>query len=79
MSLNIATNVSFEDENKVDTVDSKANDNDIANAVETTAVIISGHVEQDSTDDVVLVPLTAKFEYIWDLISHAEICFRPSE
>ncbi|GAN08778.1 hypothetical protein MAM1_0222c08294 [Mucor ambiguus] len=36
MSLNIATNVSFEDENEGNAVDSEANDNGTANAVEAT-------------------------------------------
>ncbi|GAN00634.1 hypothetical protein MAM1_0001c00056 [Mucor ambiguus] len=63
MSVNIATNVSFEDENEVGAVDSKANDNDTANAVETTTVIISGHAEQEATDDVALPP-TANYSEI---------------
>ncbi|GAN03876.1 hypothetical protein MAM1_0050c03332 [Mucor ambiguus] len=55
MPLNIATNVSFEDENKGYNADSKANDNGTSNAVETKA--INGHVEQEAT--------TAKYCKIW--------------
>ncbi|GAN09669.1 hypothetical protein MAM1_0282d09200 [Mucor ambiguus] len=57
----IATDVSFEDENEGDAVDSKVDDyGGIANAVEANnKVIISGHAEQEATDDVALPP-TAK-------------------
>ncbi|GAN06084.1 hypothetical protein MAM1_0111c05561 [Mucor ambiguus] len=63
MSLNIATNVSFEDENEGNAVASKANDNGTANTVEATTVIISGHAKQEATDDVALPP-TAKYSEI---------------
>ncbi|GAN01048.1 hypothetical protein MAM1_0004d00479 [Mucor ambiguus] len=56
MPLKIAINVSFEDENEGDAVDSKADDNGTANEVEATTVIISGHAEQEATDDVDLPP-----------------------
>ncbi|GAN08204.1 hypothetical protein MAM1_0193d07711 [Mucor ambiguus] len=45
-----------------DAVDSKANDNDTANAVE--AKVINDHVEQEDTDDVALPP-AAKCSKIW--------------
>ncbi|GAN11741.1 hypothetical protein MAM1_0878d11326 [Mucor ambiguus] len=62
MPLSITTNVSFEDENEEDTVDSSiTDDSGTTSAVETT--LINGHAEQDATDDVVLSP-TAKFGYI---------------
>ncbi|GAN04992.1 hypothetical protein MAM1_0079d04460 [Mucor ambiguus] len=38
MSLNIASNMSFEDENEGNAVDSKANDNGTANTVEATVI-----------------------------------------
>ncbi|GAN02705.1 hypothetical protein MAM1_0026c02151 [Mucor ambiguus] len=60
MILNIATIVSFEDENEGD-------DNDTANAVETK--VINGHVEQEPTDDVVLSP-TAKYSETWIRLRH---------
>ncbi|GAN01434.1 hypothetical protein MAM1_0007c00867 [Mucor ambiguus] len=63
MSLNIATNVSFEDENEGDRVDSKANDNGTANAVKAT-IINDGHAKQEVTDAVALPP-TAKYSEIW--------------
>ncbi|GAN07685.1 hypothetical protein MAM1_0172d07187, partial [Mucor ambiguus] len=44
--LDIATNDSFKDENEGDAVDSKANNNGIANAVE--AKVINGHAEQEA-------------------------------
>ncbi|GAN06039.1 hypothetical protein MAM1_0109c05516 [Mucor ambiguus] len=62
--LDIAANDSFKDENEGDAVDSKANDNGTANAVEATTVIISGHAGQGATDDVALPP-TAKYRKIW--------------
>ncbi|GAN03553.1 hypothetical protein MAM1_0043d03008 [Mucor ambiguus] len=63
--LDIATNDSFKDENGGVTVDSKANDNSTANAVEeATTVIISSHDEQEATDDVALPP-AAKYSQIW--------------
>ncbi|GAN09323.1 hypothetical protein MAM1_0259c08848 [Mucor ambiguus] len=58
MPLNIATNISFEDENEGDAVDSKADDNGPANAVE--AKVINDHTKQEATDDVALPP-TAKY------------------
>ncbi|GAN10246.1 hypothetical protein MAM1_0334c09784 [Mucor ambiguus] len=63
MSLRIATNASFEDKNEVDTVDRKVNDSGTVNAVEATTVIISGHAEQEATDDVALPP-TANYSEI---------------
>ncbi|GAN10318.1 hypothetical protein MAM1_0343c09856 [Mucor ambiguus] len=62
MPLNIITNVSFEDKNEGDAVDSRVVDNinngTTINAVE--AKVINGyHVEQDTTDDVAS-PSTAK-------------------
>ncbi|GAN00847.1 hypothetical protein MAM1_0002d00271 [Mucor ambiguus] len=79
MSLSIVTNVSLEDTNEDDAVDSKVDDNGTANAIE--AKVINGHVEQELTDDVALPQLqnTAKFGYNRDLISHAKSSFRPSE
>ncbi|GAN08954.1 hypothetical protein MAM1_0234d08474 [Mucor ambiguus] len=68
MPLNIATNVSFEDEDEGDAVDSKANDNVIADAVKTTKVMNS-HVKQDATDDVVLPP-AAEYSDIWIYLRH---------
>ncbi|GAN05865.1 hypothetical protein MAM1_0103c05341 [Mucor ambiguus] len=62
--LDIATNDSFKDENEGDAVDSRADDNGTANAVEATTVIINGHDEQEATDDVALPP-TAKYSKIW--------------
>ncbi|GAN03343.1 hypothetical protein MAM1_0039d02796 [Mucor ambiguus] len=61
--LDITTNDSLEGENKGDAVDSKADNNGTANAVEATTVIISGHAEQKATDDVALPP-TAKYSKI---------------
>ncbi|GAN11628.1 hypothetical protein MAM1_0759d11204, partial [Mucor ambiguus] len=62
MPRNVATNVSFEDENEGDSVDSSKADinGGIANAVEATTATISGHAEQEATDDVALPP-TAKY------------------
>ncbi|GAN09209.1 hypothetical protein MAM1_0250c08731 [Mucor ambiguus] len=51
MPLNIATIVSFEDENKGDAVD----DNGLANAVE--AKVINGHAEQEAIDQMMLLYL----------------------
>ncbi|GAN10987.1 hypothetical protein MAM1_0443c10538 [Mucor ambiguus] len=64
-----STNVSFESENESDAIDSKADGNGTINSVEATTVIISGHAEQEATDDVVLPP-TAKYCKNW-------IYFRP--
>ncbi|GAN01140.1 hypothetical protein MAM1_0005c00571 [Mucor ambiguus] len=80
ISLNIATNVSFEDENEDGAVDSKSNDNGIANAVEGTA-INDGHAKQEVADTVALPP-TAKYSEIWNirnLFPLAKSCFRSSE
>ncbi|GAN04918.1 hypothetical protein MAM1_0077c04385 [Mucor ambiguus] len=63
MSLKIATNVSFEDENEGAAVDSKANDNCTANVIEA-IVINDGHAKQEVTDTVAL-PATAKYSEIW--------------
>ncbi|GAN05821.1 hypothetical protein MAM1_0102d05297 [Mucor ambiguus] len=63
MPLNIATNISFEDENEDDVVDSKSNDNDTANSVEANKGI-NGYAEQESTDDVALPP-TTNYSEIW--------------
>ncbi|GAN09097.1 hypothetical protein MAM1_0243d08619 [Mucor ambiguus] len=52
MPLNIATNVSFEDKNEGGAVESKADDNSIANAVE--AKVINGHAEQEVIDQMML-------------------------
>jgi hypothetical protein len=46
--LNIATNVSFEDEHEKDAVDIKGDENSTANAVE--AKVINGHAEQETID-----------------------------
>ncbi|GAN04680.1 hypothetical protein MAM1_0070c04143 [Mucor ambiguus] len=66
MTLNIATDVSFEDENEDYAVDSTVDDNGTANAVE--AKVIYGHAEQEAIDQMMLPYLqlqnTAKFEYI---------------
>ncbi|GAN10148.1 hypothetical protein MAM1_0325c09685 [Mucor ambiguus] len=69
MPLNIATNVSFEDENEGgDDVDKNANGNGgTADAVE--AKVINGHAEQEATDAVVLL-LTAKYSEIWIHLGH---------
>ncbi|GAN05313.1 hypothetical protein MAM1_0087d04783 [Mucor ambiguus] len=45
MRLDIATNVCFEDENEADAIESKADDNGTADAVE--ANVINGHAEQE--------------------------------
>ncbi|GAN03495.1 hypothetical protein MAM1_0041d02949 [Mucor ambiguus] len=63
MSLNIATNVSFEDEDERDAVYIKANDNSAANAGKY-SVINNGYAKQEATDDVTLPP-TAKYSEIW--------------
>ncbi|GAN08327.1 hypothetical protein MAM1_0199d07836 [Mucor ambiguus] len=62
--LNIATNVSFENENEGDAADSRVvdNNNDTNNAVK--AKVINGHTEQEATDDVALPP-AAKYSEIW--------------
>ncbi|GAN00620.1 hypothetical protein MAM1_0001c00042 [Mucor ambiguus] len=60
--LNIATDISFEDENEGYVVNSKADDNGTANAVE--ANVINGYAEQEATDDVALPP-TEKYSEIW--------------
>ncbi|GAN06583.1 hypothetical protein MAM1_0129c06070 [Mucor ambiguus] len=62
MPLNIATNVSFEDENEDDTVDIKPGDNGTINAVEDK--VINGHANQEATDDAALPP-TEKYREIW--------------
>ncbi|GAN11680.1 hypothetical protein MAM1_0808c11261 [Mucor ambiguus] len=66
MSHNIATSVSFEDENEGDATDSKAygNGGTANNAVE--AKVINGHAGQEATDAAAYLQLqnTAKFEYI---------------
>ncbi|GAN01265.1 hypothetical protein MAM1_0006d00697 [Mucor ambiguus] len=56
------TNASFEDKNEGNVVDSKADDNVIANAVE--AKVINGHAEQETTYDVALPPI-AKYRKVW--------------
>ncbi|GAN05640.1 hypothetical protein MAM1_0097c05112 [Mucor ambiguus] len=64
MPLSIATNVSFEDENEGDAVDSKADDdNDNVYAVESKA--INSHAEQEFTIDGFTLPPTAKYSEIW--------------
>ncbi|GAN03584.1 hypothetical protein MAM1_0043d03039 [Mucor ambiguus] len=64
--LDIATNDSFKDENEGDAVESKANNNGTANAVQ--AKVISGHAEQEAIDQMLLpylqLQITGKFEYI---------------
>ncbi|GAN03296.1 hypothetical protein MAM1_0038d02749 [Mucor ambiguus] len=71
----------FKDKNEGDAVDSKANNNGTANAVE--AKVIHGHAEQEAIDQMMLPYLqlqnTVKFEYTRDMISQARSCFRPSE
>ncbi|GAN01855.1 hypothetical protein MAM1_0013c01290 [Mucor ambiguus] len=64
MPFNIATNVSFEDENEGgNAVDSKTNNcGNAANAVK--SKFIDGHAEQKATGDVALPP-TAKYREIW--------------
>ncbi|GAN02583.1 hypothetical protein MAM1_0024c02027 [Mucor ambiguus] len=64
MPLNIATNVSFENKNEDDAVDSRITDNNdsTANAVE--AKVIHGHAEQEVTNDVALPP-TERYSEIW--------------
>ncbi|GAN03012.1 hypothetical protein MAM1_0032c02462 [Mucor ambiguus] len=64
--LDIATNDSIKDEDEGDAVDSKANNNGTANAVE--AKVINDHAEQEAIDHMMLpyrqLQNTAKFEYI---------------
>ncbi|GAN09873.1 hypothetical protein MAM1_0299c09406 [Mucor ambiguus] len=62
--LNIATNVSFENENEGDIVDSRVVDSNNAtyNAVEAEAINV--HAEQEATDDIALTPPTAKYSEI---------------
>ncbi|GAN06485.1 hypothetical protein MAM1_0125d05969 [Mucor ambiguus] len=64
--LNIATNLSFEDEDEGNTVDIKADDNGTANTVE--AKVINGHAEQEAIYQVMLPYLqlqnTTKFGHI---------------
>ncbi|GAN05037.1 hypothetical protein MAM1_0080c04506 [Mucor ambiguus] len=55
ISLDIATNNSFKDENEGDAVDSKANNNGTANTVE--AKVINGHAEQEAMDQMMLPDL----------------------
>ncbi|GAN09376.1 hypothetical protein MAM1_0263c08902 [Mucor ambiguus] len=66
MPLNIVTNVFFEDESEGDAVDSKADDNGTADAVE--AKVVNGHTEQEPTTHMMLPYLqlqnTVKFGYI---------------
>ncbi|GAN03979.1 hypothetical protein MAM1_0052c03435 [Mucor ambiguus] len=59
-----STNVSFENENEDDAVDSRVVDknNDTANAVE--VKLLDGYVEQEATDDVAVHP-TAKYRENW--------------
>ncbi|GAN11809.1 hypothetical protein MAM1_1000d11413 [Mucor ambiguus] len=64
MPLNIATNVFFEDENESDFVDSKANNNVTANAVES-KVINNNHAKQEEVTDDVASPPPAKYSKIW--------------
>ncbi|GAN10626.1 hypothetical protein MAM1_0377d10170 [Mucor ambiguus] len=65
MTLNIAADVFFKDENEGDAVDSRVDDNGTANAVETK--FINGHAEQDTIAQMMLPYLqlqnTAKFGY----------------
>ncbi|GAN00590.1 hypothetical protein MAM1_0001d00012 [Mucor ambiguus] len=63
MPLNIATNVSFEDKNEGDAVDSKVNDNSANNTGES-KVINNGHAKQEAKNDVALPP-TTKYSEIW--------------
>ncbi|GAN00818.1 hypothetical protein MAM1_0002c00242 [Mucor ambiguus] len=58
----VVINVSFEDENEGDAVDSKADDYGAANAVES-KVIINNHAKQEATDDVAVSP-SAKYSEI---------------
>ncbi|GAN09979.1 hypothetical protein MAM1_0308c09512 [Mucor ambiguus] len=65
MPFNFATNVSLEDKNECDAVDSKADDsNSTANVVE--GKVINCHAKQEATDDDALLQLqnTAKFVYL---------------
>ncbi|GAN01918.1 hypothetical protein MAM1_0013d01355 [Mucor ambiguus] len=62
MPQNIATNVSFEDENQGGTVDNIADDNGTTIAVE--AKLISDHTEQKATDDIAFPP-AAKYSEVW--------------
>ncbi|GAN05357.1 hypothetical protein MAM1_0089d04827 [Mucor ambiguus] len=50
--LEIATNDSFKDKNEGDAVDSKANNNSTANAVE--AKVMDAHAEQEAIDQMML-------------------------
>ncbi|GAN02287.1 hypothetical protein MAM1_0020d01730 [Mucor ambiguus] len=52
MILNIAADVSFEVENEADAVDSRVDDNGIANAVK--AKVIDGHAKQEAIDQMML-------------------------
>ncbi|GAN10001.1 hypothetical protein MAM1_0311d09535 [Mucor ambiguus] len=70
----VVTNVSFEDENEGDTVDSKANDNGAANAIES-KVINSNHAKQKATDDVALSPI-AKCSEIWIHLRPDFFCYK---
>ncbi|GAN10047.1 hypothetical protein MAM1_0316d09582 [Mucor ambiguus] len=64
MPLNIATNVSFEDDNEGDNaVNSESNNcGSTANAVK--SKFINGHAEQKTTGGVALPP-TANYSKIW--------------
>ncbi|GAN10789.1 hypothetical protein MAM1_0401c10337 [Mucor ambiguus] len=65
------TNVSFENENEGDTVDSRVvdNNNGIAHAVK--AKLMNGWVEQEATDDVAVYP-TAKYRKILQILDTLE-------
>ncbi|GAN01132.1 hypothetical protein MAM1_0005c00563 [Mucor ambiguus] len=80
MPLNIATNVSFKDENEGDVVDSKADGNgSTTDAVK--AKVINDYTKQEATDDVALPPPANYSEIRIHLRpdSCAKSCFRPSE
>ncbi|GAN01440.1 hypothetical protein MAM1_0007d00873 [Mucor ambiguus] len=67
MTLNIAADVFFEDENETDAVDSRVDGNGTANAVK--AEVINGHAKQEAIDQIMLPYLqlknTTKFGYIF--------------
>ncbi|GAN06509.1 beige/BEACH domain-containing protein [Mucor ambiguus] len=65
MPLNIAaTNVSFEDKNESDAVNSsRNNDNETFNSVE--AIVFNGYAKQEATTDDIALPPTAKYSKIW--------------
>ncbi|GAN08342.1 hypothetical protein MAM1_0200c07851 [Mucor ambiguus] len=66
MTLNIATDISFENENEGDIVDSRVDDNGTTSAAE--ATVINGHAEQEAIYQMMLpypqLQITAKFEHI---------------